>query len=53
MTDQNDRAIVFGQRMDQRLAAVDVEMVRRLVENEEMRRMERRQRQQQSRLLAA
>ena len=53
MTDQDDRALILRQCMDQRLAAVDIEMVRRLIENEEMRCMECSQRQQQSRLFTA
>ena len=53
VADENDGAVVIRQRVDQRLAAVDVEMVGRLVEDQEVRRVKRRQRQQQPRLLAA
>ena len=38
MADQDDRAGKFGERMDQRLPAVDVEMVGRLVQDQQMRR---------------
>ena len=40
-------------RLDQRVAAVDVEMVGRLVEDEQMRAVEGGEPQQQPRLLAA
>ena len=53
VADENNGAIVFHQRADQRLSAVDVEMVGRLVEDQNMRPVERRQCQQQPRLLAA
>ena len=53
VADENDGAVVIRQRVDQRLAAVDVEMVGRLVEDQQVRRVKRGQRQQQPRLLAA
>ena len=34
MADQDDGALIVVERMDQRLAAVDVEMVGRLVEDQ-------------------
>ncbi len=51
--DQQHRALEIGERADQRLARVDVQMVGRLVEDQQMRRVARGQRQQQPRLLAA
>ena len=53
MADQDDRALIVVDRLDQRLAAVDVEMVGRLVEHQDMRPMERGEGEQQPRLLAA
>ena len=53
MRDQNDGAFIIVDRLDQRGAAVDVEMVRRLVEDEEMRRVEGGDAEQQSRLFAS
>ena len=53
MRDQNDRALVIVDRLDQRGAAVDVEMVRRLVEDQKMRPVEGRDAEQQPRLFAA
>src|SRR5947209_19547982 len=53
MRDQNDRALVFVQRFDERGAAVDIEMVGRLVEDEQMRRLEGGEAEEQPRLLAA
>ena len=50
---QDHRAGIVVDRLDQRGAAVDVEMVGRLVEDDEMRRGEGRQPQQQPRLFAA
>ena len=47
------RAGIGRQRLDQRLAAFDVEMVRRFVENQQMRRVQRRQKQRQPGLLPA
>ena len=53
MRDEHDRAFMGVDRLDQRGAAVDVEMVRRLVENEQMRSGEGGDAEQQPRLLAA
>ena len=53
MRDQNDRALVIIDRLDQGGAAVDVEMVGRLVENQQMRPVEGREPHQQARLFAA
>ena len=51
--DQQHRALEIGQRLHQRLARIDVEMVGRLVQDQQMRRVARHQREQQPRLLAA
>ena len=51
--DQDHGAGIVVDRLDQRGAAVDVEMVGRLVEDEEMRPGEGREPEQQPRLLAA
>ena len=53
MADQDDGARKVVDRLGERRAAVDVEMVGRLVEDEEMRAGESREPQQQPRLLAA
>jgi hypothetical protein len=53
MRHQNDGARIIVDRFDQRGAAVDVEMVGRFVEDDELRRRESRQTQQQPRFLAA
>ena len=53
VADQDDRAVVFHQCVDQRFAAIDVEMVGRLVEDQDVRAMEGRQCQQQPRFLTA
>ena len=53
VADQDHRAAVFGQRLDQRVAALDVEVVGRLVEDDQVRRVERGEEQRQPRLLAA
>ena len=53
VADEDHRAAVLGQRLDQRLAALDVEVVGRLVEDEQVRRVERREQQAQPRLLPA
>ena len=53
MADEDHRAVIAVERLDQRLAAVDVEMVGRLVEDQQMRRVARDQRQRQPRALAA
>ena len=50
---QDRSAGIFVDRLDQRGAAVDVEMVGRLVENDQMRAAEGREAEQQPRLLAA
>ena len=49
---QHDRAGVFRQRLDQRLAAFDVQMVGRLVEDQKMRRVDGGDEQRKPRLLA-
>ncbi len=49
----SDRALEISQRAHQRLARVDVEVVGGLVEDQQLRRVARGQRQQQPRLLAA
>ena len=51
--DQDRGAGIVVDRLDQRGAAVDVEMVGRLVEDDEMRPREGRKPEQQPRLLAA
>ena len=53
MADQDHRAAVLGQRLDQRVAALDVEMVGRLVEDDQVRRVERGEEQREPRLLPA
>jgi hypothetical protein len=49
---QHHRALEIGQRFDQRLARVNVEVVGGLIEDQELRRFACRQREQQPRLLA-
>ena len=53
MADENDGAFIIIDRHDQGFAAVDVKMVGRLVEDENMRGMESGQHEEQARLLAA
>ena len=53
VADHHDRAAKAGQRLDQRIARIDVEMVGRLVEDQNMRRLARDQRERQPRPLAA
>ena len=53
VADEDHRAAVLGQRLDQRLAALDVEVVGRLVEDDQVRRVERGEQQAQPRLLPA
>ena len=53
MRDEDAGAFVFVDRVDQLGAAVDVEMVGRLVEDEELRAVESGEAHQQARLLAA
>ena len=53
VADEDDGALVVGERVHQRLAAVDVEVVGRLVEDQQVRPVEGGERQQQPRLLAA
>src|SRR3546814_19214307 len=50
---EQDGPLPDRQRLDQRLACVDVEMVRRLVEQEDMRRVPRHRRDAEAGLLAA
>jgi hypothetical protein len=50
---QDHGAVVGGQRLDQRLAGFDVEVVGGLVEDEEMGGVEGREEERQARLLAA
>ena len=51
VADEDHRPAILGQRLDQRVAALDVEMVRRLVEDDHLRRLERGEQQRQPRLL--
>ena len=53
VADQDHRALVVVERAHQRLARIDVEVVGRLVEDQQVRPVEGRQREQQARLLAA
>ena len=53
MRNQNDRAFIFIDGLNQRGAAVNVEMVGRLVHDDEMRAVERGQPHEKTRLLAA
>ena len=52
MGDQQHGALEIGERFYQRLARIDVEVVGRLVQNQQLRRVARRKRQQQPRLFA-
>ena len=51
--DENHRAVVIVERVEQRATAVDVEMVGRLVQDQQVRRRHGNQVQQQPRPLAA
>src|SRR4029077_19458427 len=51
--DENDGAFIIVERIEQRTAAVDIEMVRRLVEDQKMRRAHRQQVWQKPRAFAA
>ena len=53
MRNQDDRALVIVDRLDEFGAAVDVEVVRGLVEDQELRPVEGREPHKESRLLAA
>ena len=53
MADQHDGAFIFVQRLHQRLARIDVQVVRRFVEDQHMRRIAGDQRQRQPCALAA
>ena len=53
MADHDHRATEAAERLDQRLARLDVEMVGRLIEDQNMRRISRDQRKRQPRPLAA
>ena len=53
MADHDDRPAKSGKRLDQRLARIHVEMVGRLVEDQDMRRIARHQRERQPRALPA
>ena len=53
MGNQNDRALILVDGLDQRGAAVDVEMVGRLIHDKQVRTAEGRQPHQQPRFLAA
>ena len=53
MADEDDRALEPVDRLDQRLAAVDVEMVGGFVQHQDVRRLAAHQRQQKPGLLAA
>ena len=53
MGDQDDRAVVGLKCLDQRVPALDVEVVGRLVEHQKLRRLVRDEREVEPRLLAA
>ena len=53
VADEDDGAVVVVERVDESLACIDVEMVSRLVEDQQVRMMECGQRQQEPRFLAA
>ena len=53
MADDDDGTVESVDRLDQRLARIDVQMVRRLVEQQDMGPVSRHQREQQARLLAS
>ena len=53
MADQDDGALIVGERAHQGLAGVDVEMVGRLVQDQQVRAVEGGEREQEARLLAA
>ena len=53
VADQDDSAFIVVERLNQRLARVDVEVVGRLVEDQQVRRVAGDQRQRQPRALAA
>jgi hypothetical protein len=53
VADQDHRALIFVERLDQRLARIDVQVVGRLVEDQHVRRVARDQRQREPRALAA
>ncbi len=53
MGDDDERAVVVLQRLGQRLAHLDVEVVGRLVEDQQVRPLPHQQRQREPRLLAA
>ena len=52
MADQHHGAFIFVQRLHQRFTRIDVQMVRRLVKDQHMRRIAGNQRQRQSRTFA-
>ena len=52
MADQHHRAFIFIQRLHQRLTRIDVQMVRRLIEDQHVWRIARNQRQRQPRAFA-
>jgi hypothetical protein len=49
--DQQHGAFILGQRLHQRFPRIDVQVVGRLVQDQQMRRIPRTQREQQPRLL--
>ena len=53
VADQDHRTRIGIERLDQRLARIDIQVVGRLVEDEEMRRIARDQREREPRALAA
>ena len=53
MADEDHRAFIVVDRHDQRLAAVDVEVVGRFVQHQHMRRVEGGEREEKPRLLPA
>jgi hypothetical protein len=53
VADEDDGAVIAVERLDQRLAGIDVEVVGRLVEDQQVRRIAGDQRQRQPGALAA
>ena len=52
MAHENDRAFIIVDRLNQRFPGIDIEMVGRLVKHQNVRCVERRECEQQARLLA-
>ena len=51
--DEDERPLVLLQRVDQRVDAADIEMRRRLIHEQEIRRIEQQLHQREARLFAA